>query len=298
MQIRVDTESHDALILGDSATTAPSSGAADGSTSRSAPANGGHPPASELLVRAPVAAAGVAHAERTVKPKMRKMKRREQTALGIALFVLPLLLLTQVVAIWPSAIAATANQAQPHVPWLFGLAHSTMTIDETLFVLVAMVGALASLAASSFRFAMHAGREELSSRWTWSYLLRPVQGATLAVVVYFVLRAGLLGNSAVKAQDPYGIAAIAALIGLFSTQALQKLKDVFNTLWGVDDPDSNVVARAPASAGGAKTGAGVASADEGKESPGAKASTDGAEAGADGSATSAGRGASAASGAN
>jgi hypothetical protein len=50
--------------------------------------------------------------------------------------------------------------------------------------------------------------------------------------VYLVLRAGLLPGAANSGQpDPYGIAAISALVGLFSAQTAEKLKTVFETLF-------------------------------------------------------------------
>ena len=87
---------------------------------------------------------------------------------------------------------------------------------------------------------LHSGRGDLSRRWAWSYALRPVQGAVLAVVVYFALRGGLLGTDADASLNPYGLAGIAALVGLFTQQAFRKLREVFNTLWGVEDPDATV----------------------------------------------------------
>ena len=57
-------------------------------------------------------------------------------------------------------------------------------------------------------------------------------GALISTLVYLVLRAGLLpGGSSASQPDPYGIAAIGALVGLFSAQAAEKLKAVFETLF-------------------------------------------------------------------
>lgn len=182
----------------------------------------------------------VAAARRMRRPPMRPMPDKVRRRLGLMLLLLPLLLIAEIVALWPAALAATTPRGQPETVWLFGAFTMTLSGDGALLVLTALVGALTSLAEVSFRFATNAGRDELSSRWTWSYVLRPMQGAVLAVGAYFVLRAGLVGSSGSGPLNPYGIAAMAALVGLFTRQAFQKLKGVFNSLWGVDDLDADI----------------------------------------------------------
>jgi hypothetical protein len=63
--------------------------------------------------------------------------------------------------------------------------------------------------------------------------MRPGIGSALAIMVYFVLRAGLItgaGQQATANLNPFGIASVAALSGLFSKQALQKLREVFDQI--------------------------------------------------------------------
>jgi hypothetical protein len=169
------------------------------------------------------------------------MSARQELAIGGVLLAVPLLLFTQLIALWPSALAATTTpRAMPTMVWLFGAVRMELSADGALLLLVAMVGALAACAASSFRFAMFAGSDALSRRWMWSYVLRPIQGAMLATIVYFVLRAGLLGGDGTQPLSAYGLAAVAGLVGLFTRQGFQKLRRVFNELWGVDDPDAKL----------------------------------------------------------
>lgn len=56
----------------------------------------------------------------------------------------------------------------------------------------------------------------------------------LAVIFYLVLRGGLLSAGA-SASDisPYGFAAVAGLVGMFSKQATDKLEEVFSNLFQV-----------------------------------------------------------------
>ena len=64
--------------------------------------------------------------------------------------------------------------------------------------------------------------------------MRLVVGVLLALLLYFVFRGGFFsGNSPSTAVNPYGIAALAGLAGLFSKQATDKLREVFETLFRV-----------------------------------------------------------------
>ncbi|MDX6530651.1 MAG: hypothetical protein QOH41_2941 [Blastocatellia bacterium] len=54
----------------------------------------------------------------------------------------------------------------------------------------------------------------------------------LALVFYFVVRGAFLTTSGgAKDINPYGIAALAGLVGMFSKQATDKLSEVFTTLF-------------------------------------------------------------------
>jgi hypothetical protein len=56
------------------------------------------------------------------------------------------------------------------------------------------------------------------------YLLLPVVGATMALLFYLIVGAGLLPLAGT--EPGYGVIGVAALVGLFSGQALEKLKRV------------------------------------------------------------------------
>ena len=63
------------------------------------------------------------------------------------------------------------------------------------------------------------------------YILLPFVGASLGLVFYLVIRAGFFPPQAsVDQTSPFGFAALAGLVGLFSQQAVLKLKDVAETL--------------------------------------------------------------------
>jgi len=107
---------------------------------------------------------------------------------------------------------------------------SGMTLEARFIWITAAAGALGSCIHLATSFVSHAGGAKLGADWVWWYALRPGIGAALAVVVYFVFRAGLIsgsGDAATASMNPYGIAAVASLSGMFSRQATEKLKDVF-----------------------------------------------------------------------
>jgi len=75
----------------------------------------------------------------------------------------------------------------------------------------------------------HIAKRDFDSSWTMWYLTNPAVGAALAAVFLVVLQAGLgTQGSATAPINPYGVAAIATLSGLFSRHALEKLKEIFD----------------------------------------------------------------------
>ena len=116
---------------------------------------------------------------------------------------------------------------------LFGFERVTkLHPDVALIEMVMIAGALGALVGGCRRFLYFATRDELTRRDEWSYLMRPLQGAALALIVYFTLRGGYLGQDQTAPVNPYGIAALSALVGLFTRHAVSKLTDVFDTLFG------------------------------------------------------------------
>jgi len=65
--------------------------------------------------------------------------------------------------------------------------------------------------------------------------------AALATVFYFVLRAGFFSGDATNSSvNVYGIAAVAGFVGLFSRQATDKLREVFDTLFKTDRTEDEI----------------------------------------------------------
>lgn len=104
--------------------------------------------------------------------------------------------------------------------------------EPRLILLVMLAGALGSYVHAATSFVTYVGNRTLHASWTWWYLLRPVIGMVLAVIFYFVVRGGLLSAGAAASEvSPFGIAAVAGLVGMFSKQATDKLQEVFDNLF-------------------------------------------------------------------
>jgi hypothetical protein len=114
---------------------------------------------------------------------------------------------------------------------LFGKCVRT-TFDERLLLLVIVAGILGAFVHGATSLADYIGNNNFNKSWSWFYLLRPAIGMALALVFYFVIRGGFLSTSGgAKDINPYGIAALAGLVGMFSKQATDKLSEVFGTLF-------------------------------------------------------------------
>jgi hypothetical protein len=107
-----------------------------------------------------------------------------------------------------------------------------VSYDKRLLLLVMVVGALGSFIHVVSSFADFVGNRRFIRSWIWWYLLRPYVGVPLAVLFYFVIRAGFLSSGVSAGEvNRFGIAAIAGLVGMFSVKATDKLKELFDTFF-------------------------------------------------------------------
>lgn len=104
--------------------------------------------------------------------------------------------------------------------------------DLSLTLLVILMGAIGSIIQSVSSFVKYTGARKLLRSWFLYYLFRPIEGSGLALIVYLLFRVGIVGNMGTTAQiNIYAILGISGLTGLFSKQAIEKLREVFETLF-------------------------------------------------------------------
>ena len=131
-----------------------------------------------------------------------------------------------------SQTSPSAQELLDNIPIKFFWWCIRTTYDERLILLVIIAGMLGSFIHGATSLADYRGNDNFNKNWTWFYLLRPSIGMSLALVFYFVVRGGFLTTSGgAKDINPYGIAALAGLVGMFSKQATDKLSEVFNTIF-------------------------------------------------------------------
>jgi hypothetical protein len=161
----------------------------------------------------------------------RPAPRRQINALGIGLIVLALLLIVLLAVLWPADVAADAKGSAPQAIGLFGI-DIVVSLDVRLMLLVMTAGALGSFVHTATSFGDFVGNQKLAASWLWWYLLKPFIGMALAVIFYMAIRGGFLtaGGSAGQV-NVFGTAALAAMVGMFSKQATDKLSEVFDTLF-------------------------------------------------------------------
>ena len=126
----------------------------------------------------------------------------------------------------------------PIIGWHFLGVHLFQISQELqLLLLVLFSGALGSSVYATKSLADYRGAGKLYGSWYSFYFIQPLEGAGIALIFYFAVRGGFMAGTGadVKAVNPFGMCAIAALAGAFSDIAFSKLREVFETLFKPKD---------------------------------------------------------------
>lgn len=145
--------------------------------------------------------------------------------LTVYIISLSFVLFYLLIRIWPGTVPPEAS-SKISLAWS-GRMQFTIGLETRYMLIVLLSGALGSYIHLATSFADYVGNRTLKPCWEVWYLLRPFIGAALAIIVYFVVRAGLITGSGAQQMSLYGVAATAAMCGLFSKQATDKLQAVF-----------------------------------------------------------------------
>lgn len=160
-------------------------------------------------------------------------KTRDVFLVIVATLLVTLLLIYLLITLWPAAPPAAQTASRPagnDTARLFGRT-VRISLETRLFVIVAAAGALGALIHSLRSLYWYVGNRALRRSWLLMYAALPFIGAVLGLVVYLVLRGGLTSSIAQSSDiNPYGMAAVAALVGMFSQETSEKLRTVFATL--------------------------------------------------------------------
>jgi hypothetical protein len=139
-------------------------------------------------------------------------------------------------SVWPEPSASGAVQSAATVSAvkiLWGQGTVTINASDRMMLITILMGVIGAMVHTMTSFADFVGNRRLVWSWLPWYFLRPLIGSGLALFFYIGFRAGLLTTSSGGATDfnPFGVAALGGLAGMFSKQATDKLNEVFSTMF-------------------------------------------------------------------
>jgi hypothetical protein len=111
--------------------------------------------------------------------------------------------------------------------------------EKYLIIVNALFGILGGSTYGLASLTIWIANNKYEKSWTLWYISRPIVGGALALIFYFLLRAGLVGGFPINVGD-FGFAAISIIIGLLATTAMKKLRDVFDVLFGIAKREDNM----------------------------------------------------------
>ena len=165
--------------------------------------------------------------------------------IGALLFLSVPFLIYLLVMFWPVRLSETSTTSAPGkgtpttqfaAQWspnveIFGR-ELQVPAKERFIDPVVISAAVGSFIAVATSFTTYIGNERLYTRWIWWYVLRLPIGIALAVIFYLAIRGGFFSSTSSETDvNPYGIAALGGLVGMFSKQASDKVQDVFEQLF-------------------------------------------------------------------
>ena len=160
------------------------------------------------------------------------------------LILFSILLLYGMMQFWPPATPTGEGAALTSSSVTFLLWRFSISDEVRLLLIVALAGALGSLVHVLRSLSHYVGERELERSWLPRYILLPFLGPTVALVFYFVIRGGFFSPQVtVQETSPYGFAALAGLVGMFSDLAMEKLREVAGTLLGKLEPEAEAEPR-------------------------------------------------------
>lgn len=108
-----------------------------------------------------------------------------------------------------------------------------ITREVQLLLLVISAGALGSYIHAIRSLADFIGNRSLIASWFWFYVTKPFVGMAMALLFYSAVRGGFVAGSPadVKSVNPFGVFALAGMVGMFADKAGQKLAEIFEALF-------------------------------------------------------------------
>lgn len=113
---------------------------------------------------------------------------------------------------------------------------SWIHLNSILLILVALMGFLGNMVHIASSLTSFVGNGSFKRSWILWYFVKPFTAAALAIIVYFIIRAGFLSyGTGAAGVSLYGILSLSALAGLFTDSATLKLKEIFEVIFKPKD---------------------------------------------------------------
>jgi hypothetical protein len=166
-------------------------------------------------------------------------------AITAYLVLLTVFLLYSETALWPRVPPGQTGEP-PFQPMQFLWWQPSIADDVRIFLITIAAGALGSLLHALRSVSWYLGNRKLVWSWAVTYMLLPFTGALLAAIFYIAVRGGFVPQSTLPSgTSPYAFAALGSLVGLFSQQAILKLKQVAETVFSKVEPGKDHVEPPP-----------------------------------------------------
>jgi hypothetical protein len=117
--------------------------------------------------------------------------------------------------------------------------------DLDYFLLLAAFGALGAVVQSFASLGRYLGERKFVTSWTLFYLFRPLVGAGVATALYLIIRAGMASGMSMDVTNIYVVSALAILVGLFSGEAMEKLKVVATAVFETNEGKDSLAGKLP-----------------------------------------------------
>jgi len=116
-----------------------------------------------------------------------------------------------------------------------------ISVQLRMIILVFLCGALGSYIHMATSFTYHIGFNSFDMDWFWWYWLRMPIGGVLALIFSLLIQGGVFTASvSISESQPVTLLGLAALVGLFSRQANEKLKEVFDVIFKSKEGEENI----------------------------------------------------------
>lgn len=119
--------------------------------------------------------------------------------------------------------------------------------ERAVLLMVVLLGLLGGCLRVLASISRYVGNIKFRQSWVVYYVVQPFVGAGLAVAVVLLLRVGVLSPASIGGADPLqnvnvlGFYGIAVLTGLFAKNAMDKLSEVFMTLFRTQRRDEDTL---------------------------------------------------------